>query len=246
MITLPLETKVSTGSVKLLDMMPHPATGTNPDQAIVNAARVSFDDTSKGLEKDTRLLNYLMRHSHTSPFEMVELKFLIEAPIVVFWQGLRHRKLTFMNINAVSGRYVSYDETVYIPRIFRKQSKSNKQGSEGISERSSYYHDLMRGHVNTSMRYYQSMLDDGIAREQARFILPAFALTTKWMVKGDLWNWMQFCRLRTHPTAQAEIREYGVVIWDILRAIAPITTKAYQKYMNLMDRITQEWEQEGS
>ena len=246
MITLPLETKVSTGSVKLLDMMPHPATGIEADRAIVDAARVSFDDTSKGDEKDVRLLNYLMRHNHTSPFEMVELKFLIEAPIVVFWQGLRHRKLTFMNINAMSGRYVPYDETAYVPDVFRKQSKSNKQGSDGESERSGYYHDLMQGHINTSMRYYQTMLDDGIAKEQARFILPAFALMTKWVVKGDLWNWMQFCRLRTHPTAQAEIREYGTVIWDMLNVVAPITTSAYQKYMNLMDKITQEWDQEVS
>jgi len=113
--------------VELVDFMPHPASGVSGDLAIVNAARVSFLGESKGKDSDAGLLSYLMRHKHTSPFEMVEFKFRVNAPLIVWWQWARHRT---WNFNAQSGRYTAFDENdFYIPAVWRKQSKDNKQGS---------------------------------------------------------------------------------------------------------------------
>ncbi len=120
------------GFVELVDMMPHPATGVPGDLAIVNAARVSFLGESKGAEADKKLLFYLMRNAHTSPFEMVEFKFRVRAPLITYWQWVRHRTFHFMSANAQSGRYTPFEEDdFYVPSVWRQQSKSNKQASEG-------------------------------------------------------------------------------------------------------------------
>lgn len=119
------------GWVELVDFMPHPSTGVSGDLAIVNAARVSFLGESKGEEKDAKLLRYLMKHRHTTPFEMVEFKLRVSAPVVTWWQWARHRTFSF---NAQSGRYTPFDEDsmfVPAPDEWRKQSASNKQGSSG-------------------------------------------------------------------------------------------------------------------
>jgi len=115
------------GFIELIDLMPHPATDVSGDLAIVNAARVSFMGESKGEEKDRKLLFYLLRNQHTSPFEMVEFKFRVRAPVVTWWQWVRHRT---WNFNAQSGRYTAFEETdYYVPDVWRKQSANNKQAS---------------------------------------------------------------------------------------------------------------------
>ncbi|PJF40106.1 MAG: thymidylate synthase (FAD), partial [Phototrophicales bacterium] len=102
-------------------MMPHPDLGIPGDLAIVNAARVSFLGESKGDERDKKLLFYLLRHRHTSPFEMVEFKFRVRAPLVTWWQWVRHRT---WNMNAQSGRYTPFEENdFYVPSVWRKQSR---------------------------------------------------------------------------------------------------------------------------
>src|SRR5690606_19453081 len=117
------------GFIELVDMLPHPDTGISADLAIVNAARVSFLGESKGDDADKKLLFYLLRHRHTSPFEMVEFKFRLRAPLVTWWQLVRHRTA---NLNLQSGRYTPFEENdFYVPDVWRKQSKSNKQASEG-------------------------------------------------------------------------------------------------------------------
>lgn len=117
------------GWIELVDMMPHPDSDISGDLSIVNAARVSFLGESKGPERDKKLLFYLLRHRHTSPFEMVEFKFRVRAPLVTWWQWVRHRT---WNMNAQSGRYTPFQENdFYVPDVWRKQSRDNKQASEG-------------------------------------------------------------------------------------------------------------------
>ena len=117
------------GWIELLDFMPHPATGVSGDMAIVNAARTSFLGDSKGEEKDKKLLFYLMKNRHSTPFEMAQFKFMLSAPVLTLWQLARHRTLS---INSSSSRYLPFDgDQMYIPGsdMWRKQSKDNKQGS---------------------------------------------------------------------------------------------------------------------
>ena len=113
------------GWIELIDLMPHPDSKVGGDLAIVNAARVSFLGESKGPDRDKKLLFYLLRHRHTSPFEMVEFKFRVRAPLVTWWQWVRHRT---WNMNAQSGRYTPFHENdFYVPDPWRKQSPDNKQ-----------------------------------------------------------------------------------------------------------------------
>ena len=117
------------GYIELVDLMPHPLTEVSGDLAIVNAARVSYLGDSRGEERDKRLLFYLMRNRHTSPFEMVEFKFRCRAPLLTWWQWVRHRT---WNANAQSGRYTPFaEDDYYVPEEWRKQARGNRQASEG-------------------------------------------------------------------------------------------------------------------
>src|SRR5215475_3931307 len=120
------------GWIELVDMLPHPNTGVSGDLAIVNAARVSFLGESKGTDKDKKLLFYLMRKAHTSPFEMVEFKFRLRCPLVTWWQLVRHRTAS---LNLQSARYTPFEENdFYVPDVWRLQAQNNKQASKGTLE----------------------------------------------------------------------------------------------------------------
>src|SRR5690348_8959113 len=154
--------------VELQDQMPHPSLNISPDLAVVSAARVSLLGESKGPEKDKKLLLYLLKHRHTTPFEQVEFKFRVRAPVVVWWQWVRHRTWHY---NFQSGRYTPFEEDdFYIPTEWRKQSASNKQGSDGLIEQGQ--NDTLIGQLQSytdeGFRLYQSALDQGVAKEQAR------------------------------------------------------------------------------
>ena len=212
------------GWVELLDFMPHPATGTSPELAIVNAARVSFLGESKGAEKDTKLLLYLLNNRHTSPFEQVQFKFRIYAPVVTFWHWARHR---FFSFNFSSGRYVEFDESAfYVPDVWRKQSPSNKQASRGQLDEaeSDELLDRLIGHYNTSYQLYRHALRLGVAREQARLFLPAWASYYTCVASIDALNLIKFFDLRRAPEAQYEIRVYAEAIYEhFFKPLMPIT-----------------------
>src|SRR5687768_9968229 len=160
--------------VELQDMMPHPTLGISPDVAIVSAARVSFLGESKGDEKDRKLLMYLLKHRHTTPFEQVEFKFRVRAPVVVWWQWVRHRTWHY---NFQSGRYTPFaEDDFYIPQEWRRQSASNKQGSDGALDpaNSAAITQQLTQYADEGFRLYQSALDQGVAKEQARLFLPAW------------------------------------------------------------------------
>ncbi len=220
------------GYIQLLDMMPHPNTGISGDLAIVNAARVSFLGESKGEAQDKKLLFYLLRHRHTSPFEQVEFKFRVRAPVVTWWQWVRHRT---WNFNAQSGRYTPFRENdFYEPDIWRKQAADNKQASEGELDaaQAADLSKLLTEHYERGFELYQKALDMGVAREQARIFLSGFAVYYTWVAKIDAHNLMHFLSLRMPNDAQYEIRVYARAIFDnFFKPLMPWTAEAFEKYV---------------
>jgi thymidylate synthase (FAD) len=220
------------GWIELVDLMPHPATGTSGDLAIVNAARVSFLGESKGPERDKKLLFYLMRHAHTSPFEMVEFKFRVHAPLVTWWQWARHRTWAF---NAQSGRYTPFEEDdFYAPDVWRRQSSDNKQASEGEveSEVNAALTEKLLAHYAQGFALYQEALAAGVAKEMARLFLPGFSVYYTWVAKVDAHNLMHFLRLRMAGDAQHEIRVYAQAIYEhFFKPALPWTAEAFETYM---------------
>ncbi|HEV8049800.1 MAG TPA: FAD-dependent thymidylate synthase [Thermoplasmata archaeon] len=211
------------GYVVLVDYM-------GGDAAIVQAARVSYGAGTKSVRDDRGLVRYLMRHRHTTPFEMVELKFLIRLPIYVARQMVRHRTA---NINEYSQRYSIVPDEFDLPPAedIREQSKRNRQGrGEALppSVAEKFRADLER--VSTdAYAAYASALEAGVARETARLVLP-LSYYTEWYWKTDLHNLFHFLSLRLDPHAQEEIRRYAAELSAIARAVAPVATEAFEEF----------------
>lgn len=220
------------GSITLLDLLPHPATGITPDQAIVQAARVSFMGESKGEEKDKKLLFYLMEHNHGSPFEHVGFKLRIKAPMLVLNHLVRYRH---QSINAQSGRYTEAPEDeFYIPTVWRRQSTANKQGSDGTLD--SYDANLMTNELRSTIEDgyagYRYALQTGVAREQARLFLPAFALYSTWVVSINVRSLMTIFEQRLSADAQFETREYISTLYrEIFKPLMPWTSEAFEVHV---------------
>jgi thymidylate synthase (FAD) len=220
------------GFVQLIDMMPHPNAHVSADLAIVNAARVSFLGESKGEQRDKKLLFYLLRNRHTSPFEMVEFKFRVRAPLVTWWQWVRHRT---QSMNAQSGRYTPFQEDdFYVPDAWRKQSKDNKQASEGqlTDADSQDLSQKLLEHYEQGFKLYSEALEKGVSREMARLFLPGFSVYYTWVVKVDAHNLMHFLRLRMAADAQHEIRVYAQAIYEhFFKPALPWTAEAFEQYI---------------
>lgn len=211
------------GFVELLDAM-------GDDNAIVAAARVSFLGESKGQERDKKLLFYLMKHDHGTPFEMVVFKFRARAPEVVFRQWVRHRIGSF---NVQSRRYTEVEETdFHYPSAWRLQSESNKQGSEGVApdDVSAELSAKLDAVYKACAEAYQRALAHGIAREQARLFLPGFAVYSTFIWTVNARALMNFLRLRLGADAQWEIQEYARAIWSIFRERVPWTAEAFEQF----------------
>ncbi len=211
------------GFVRYIDHM-----GT--DTRIVEAARLSYRAPSKGAEADQKLLEYLWKNKHTSPFEMVKVTLNIKLPIFVMRQYVRHR---MQNLNEVSARYTELPEEFYIPTTWRVQSTTNKQGSVQDATKPIQWHaDLAQAtavHSRESYELYKRMLADGVAREMARMVLPV-NIYTEIYACWDMKNLLHFITLREDSHAQAEIQEYGLAIKTICRELFPGVVRAYEKY----------------
>lgn len=225
------------GFVKLIDVMGN-------DTSIVQSARVSTGKSSKSPEEDRTLIRYLMRHHHTSPFEMVETKWIIKLPIFVARQWIRHRTAS---VNEVSGRYSILNNEFYTPEKdrIRGKGKINKQSSEGEVE------DIFKiNWLNSIDEMYSKDADlynmansFGISNELARISLPVSTYTS-WVWKIDLHNLLHFLKLRLDPHAQYEIRVYAEKIAEILKEIVPVTYEAFEDYiLNAVTFSRQEWEE---
>jgi len=212
------------GFVCLVDVM-------GEDSSIVQAARVSYGERTKKVSDDRTLLRYLMRHQHTTPFEMAEIKLLVRVPMDCWRQWIRHRTAS---VNEYSTRYsVAVDAAYSIPPdAWRKQSESNKQGSSGFLE-SDVGHALTDEETKLH-RYvrevYDQRIDRGVARELARKDLPLSTYTEAYW-KIDLHNLFRFLALRMEANAQYEIREYAATIGEkIVQPLFPHCWEAFLDY----------------
>ena len=210
------------------------------DLTPVNAARVSFDGHSDDYtNKDEKLVNFLIKHKHFSPFRHQHCMFIIKAPEFVMRQWYKHvvgAETTSAHStkdhawNEISGRYVPYDE-FYNPQFFRKQSEDNKQASDGLISDQIMARTLWCEAQDQAIISYKKMLDMGVAREQARSILP-LTLYTKVYWTASFQSIMNFIELRDEETSQWEIREYAIALKDIINEVFPKTTASWFKNYN--------------
>jgi thymidylate synthase (FAD) len=243
------------GFVALVDAMPRLVPqGQTADAAIVQAARVSYGAGTKKVSEDRGLIRYLLRHRHTTPFEMVEFKFHIAMPIFIARQWIRHRTA---NVNEYSGRYSIMPDRFYKPSIdqVRKQSASNRQGGserfsvEGLelkpgasptggapaptaAPNEAMTAQAFLDYLEESQALYQKYIkltEQGVSREMARIGLPV-SLYTEWYWKCDLHNILRFLSLRMDSHAQEEIRIFATAMHDLIAPIVPITMEAFGDY----------------
>ncbi|MHA1529483.1 MAG: FAD-dependent thymidylate synthase [Alphaproteobacteria bacterium] len=215
------------GFVRVIDYM-------GDDAAIVQAARVSYGQGTKHARDDSGLIRYLMRHWHSTPFEMCEIKFHVKLPVFVARQWIRHRTA---NVNEYSARYSILDREFYIPApdALAAQSTVNSQGRGAVLEGAEAQRVLetLKADSTQSYDHYQDMLSQdgqqGLARELARMNLP-MNIYTQWYWKVDLHNLMHFLRLRADAHAQYEIRVYAEAICELVAAWVPATWKAFEDY----------------
>jgi len=211
------------GFVALVDYMGN-------DAAIVQAARVSYGRGTKSVRDDRGLIRYLLRHRHTTPFEMVEYKFLVRLPIFVARQWIRHRT---GSINEYSARYSIVPDEFEVPPAeeVRHQSTRNRQGrgdplDPATVER--FRSDLERV-SREAYEAYSRALEAGVARETARLVLPV-AYYTQWYWKVNLWNLFHFLALRLDPHAQEEIRLYAAEVARLGRLVCPVAFEAFDEF----------------
>ena len=212
------------GFVRVVDYM-------GDDAAVVQAARVSYGKGTRKVSEDRGLIRYLMRHRHTTPLEMCELKLHVKLPIFVARQWIRHRTA---NVNEYSGRYSILDREFYLPEpsALAVQSANNKQGRGDplAPEVADEVLRLLRRDATQCYDTYEGLIDDtGLARELARMNLPV-NYYTQWYWKIDLHNLLHFLALRIDPHAQYEIRVYGEAIAQVVRAWVPLCWEAFEDY----------------
>jgi thymidylate synthase (FAD) len=208
------------GFVRLVDFM-------GGDQGVVDAARVSYGGTSKGPEADRKLIAYLMKHKHESPFEHSVFKFHVKTPIFVMRQWIRHRIASY---NEISARYTEVKDEFYVPSRWRAQDLKNKQGS--VSAAALDHAALTAGfqaQVDAALACYKSLLASGVAREMARMVLPVNMYTEfYWTINAR--SLMNFVTLRADAHAQWEIQQYGEAVARFFREAMPWTFEAYLRH----------------
>tara|TARA_Y100001970_G_C14116611_1_gene793932 strand:+ start:50 stop:997 length:948 start_codon:yes stop_codon:yes gene_type:complete len=223
------------GFIRVVDYM-------GDDTSIVQAARVSYGKGTKKVNTDVGLIKYLMRHWHSTPFEMCEIKYHVKLPIFIARQWIRHRTA---NVNEYSARYSILDKEFYLPASehLAAQSQSNRQGRGSVieGEQAKQVLDLLKNDAERTYKNYEEMLNErydgsvidekkiGLARELARMNL-TLNTYTQWYWKTDLLNLMNFLRLRADTHAQYEIRAYADVMLDTLKKWVPITYEAFMDY----------------
>lgn len=222
------------GFVSLVDYMGN-------DEDVIRAARVSYGAGTKTVSTNRGLIRYLLRHRHTTPFEMVELKFHIKMPIFVARQLVRHRTAS---INEYSGRYSLMPMLFYTPdeQNFALQSKSNRQGRGEQADQLLYnrfVHDVKMIRADSS-ELYEQMVTDGVARELARIDLP-LSMYTEWYWKIDLHNLLHFLGLRADSHAQWEIQQFANPIAGMVDRVAPLSAEAWADYR--YSAITLSWQE---
>jgi thymidylate synthase (FAD) len=219
--------KVAKQSVELLDWC-------GDDLSVVNAARVSFAKQSswsendticmKLPEKDTKLINYLAKHKHKSPFNHCFMSFRVKAPIFVARQLVKHEYLPW---NEVSRRYVTEEPEFYIPGVFRAAADNVKQGSSDKAV--PFLTNPVHRASSTALMVYEMLLEQGVCPEQARMVLPQNTMT-EWIWSGTLFAFAKMCKLRLDPHTQKETQEIARMIDGEAKAQFPVSWKALMEY----------------
>ena len=194
------------------------------DSTAIQSARVSFDKDDLSSQdmnsRDIKLLKYLLKNKHTSPFEHSSLSFRIKCPLYVRSQIMRHRTFSY---NEVSRRYTSENLEFYIPKVLRTQAEKNLQCSKDEEIENQWISLIsIQSHVSESIKLYEELLKDGVCREQARSVLPQSMYTTFWMT-GNLLNWMKFLKLRLDPHTQKECQLVANAILGFIQEEFPLT-----------------------
>ena len=224
------------GFIRVIDYM-------GDDSAVVQAARVSYGKGTRKISEDRGLINYLLRHRHTTPFEMCEIKYHVKLPIFVARQWIRHRTA---NVNEYSARYSILDREFYLPAPdqLATQSASNRQGRGELLEgaEAARVLDLLREDALRAYEHYEEMLNErsdasridpdrsGLARELARMNL-TLGFYTQWYWKTDLHNLLHFLALRADPHAQFEIRVYAEAMLDTVQRWVPLVYDAFTEHV---------------
>ena len=220
--SLGMKTIHQLGFVKLLDVMGN-------DEEVENSARISYGEGTRKVNQTRNLIRYLMRHKHTSPFEMCEVKFHLKLPIFIMRQLVRHRTA---NLNEYSGRYSVMSNEFYLPEgdYLAKQSTTNSQGrGEVLEQQGLLQFEFNRIYDGASMAY-QVLLEHDLSREVARALLPV-ANYTECIWKIDLHNFFHFVKLRSDDHAQREIRDYADAMYELVKPNFPICCEAFEDYI---------------
>ena len=220
--SLGMKTIHQLGFVKLLDVM-------GDDEEVENSARISYGEGTRKVNQTRNLIRYLMRHKHTSPFEMCEVKFHLKLPIFIMRQLVRHRTA---NLNEYSGRYSVMSDEFYLPEgdYLAKQSTTNSQGrGEVLEQQGLLQFEFNRIYDGASMAY-QVLLEHDLSREVARALLPV-ANYTECIWKIDLHNFFHFVKLRSDSHAQREIRDYADAMYELVKPNFPICCEAFEDYI---------------
>lgn len=213
------------GFIRLIDYL-------GGDARIAQAARVSYGAGTRSVREDAGLIDYLLRHKHSSPFEQVVLTFHIKMPIFVARQWVRHRTA---RLNEISGRYSIMKDESYLPASedIALQSTDNRQGRMSTPaplEVRTKIRDTLQTQQESAFREYRALIDTHLARELARINLPLSTYTELyWQI--DLHNLFHFLKLRCDSHAQKEIRDYAFVLLDICRIVAPLATQSFEKHI---------------
>ena len=210
------------GFVKLLDVMGN-------DEEVENAARISYGEGTRKVSQTRNLIRYLMRHKHTSPFEMCEVKFHIKLPIFIMRQLVRHRTA---NLNEYSGRYSIMSDEYYLPQgdYLQKQSSTNNQGRDEVHpNKGALQFEFNRIYDNANIAYH-NLLEEDLAREIARAVLPV-ANYTEVIWKIDLHNFFHVIKLRADSHAQREIQDYANAMYELVKPHFPMCCEAFEDYV---------------
>ena len=204
------------------------------DLSVVNAARVSFGKKSDYMmrihngeakvlqHKDNRLIKYLAKHNHKSPFNHTFTTFHVKAPVFVARQLVKHE---YMPWNEISRRYVDSEPEFYVPDVWRGRSADKKQGSEGVVKTNAN----VEYHNNVMLQLYKQQLDEGVSPEQARMHLPQ-SMMTEWYWSGTLYAFAKMCGLRLKEDTQAETRIVAEKVEDVMAKLYPVSWEALRMY----------------
>lgn len=201
------------------------------DDMIVDVARVSYDKKADNYtdEQNTKLIKYLWKHKHSSPFRHASLQFRITCPIYVERQLFKHQ--VGVSVNSISGRYVDFSDTYGTVSEWRKQSKNSKQGSDGPVDNQLACKKIETRVIDTCKEAYSMLLDLGVSKEQARTILP-LNLNTSFVWTGTMLSFMHMCSLRLKPDAQVETRE---VVDAMLSAVGKIPGNPFKQVLEIIN-----------